>query len=123
MDNAGGVGISAIQVGEPVRIMVMNAKKPYVMINPIISEFMAPKALMNEGCLSIPGYVEQMPRYAGIRVAYFDGDGMGQVVDLSGLDAQCVQHEVDHMNGIMMPDALGPAARARLALRMQKVVP
>jgi len=121
MYDAGGIGLSAIQVGQPLRLMVMDVYKPYVMINPVLTELLEPKAKMNEGCLSIPGYVDQMDRYAGVKVTYFDLNGDGQVSDLKLLEAQVVQHEVDHMNGIVMPDVLGPAARTRLASKMAKL--
>lgn len=115
-----GVGLAAIQIGIPFRICVINiGKKEYVLINPIITAT-SDIALLNEGCLSIPTLLEQMSRYTNLSVAYFDENGESKVTAFSGMAAQAVQHEIDHMDGVLLTDKLGPAARARLASKLAK---
>jgi peptide deformylase len=76
--------------------------------------------MKNEGCLSLPGVVEMVERYPTVMVTYYDADGKRQVEKFEGIEAQCIQHEVEHLDGVIIPDKLGPAARETLAARMAK---
>lgn len=121
MYEAGGVGLSAIQIGVPLRLFVMEVKQyAYVFFNPIILSLDGKKEQMNEGCLSVPDHYEMIFRHPEIEVAFFDGKGKRQQVKFSDMEAQCVQHEAEHLDGIVMPDKLSQAARGRLLKKMQK---
>src|SRR5476649_1650438 len=103
---APGIGLAAIQIGVAQRVVTMDlAKKdephePQVFINPEITWSSAEKATYEEGCLSIPEYYEEVERPIAVKVKYLDLDGKLQEIEASGLLATCLQHEIDHTNGV-----------------------
>jgi peptide deformylase len=116
MREAGGAGVAANQVGEVVRIAVaevsgQNPRYPYkpeipltVFVNPVIEPIGEVAALINEGCLSVPGVRAEVPRRLEVRVRYVDRDGTERVELKRGLTAGTFQHEVDHLDGILIVD-------------------
>ncbi len=117
---ANGVGLSAIQIGVRLRVFVMDAKRDLVFINPRITESRGAKDFVNEGCLSLPGIVEHVERWPEVTVAATDANGNEFVLALTGIEAQCVQHELEHLDGVSIPDKLSPFARERLRAKLGK---
>jgi peptide deformylase len=122
---ANGVGLAGPQVGLSLRVVTIDvpgdeeSDKPgrglLYLVNPrLLSREGACKG--TEGCLSFPGLEIEVKRSARVRLAYQDGDGVERTLDVDGLLAVCVQHELDHLDGIVFTDRLGPVSR-RLALR------
>ncbi|MGB5347080.1 MAG: peptide deformylase [Woeseia sp.] len=123
MYEAPGIGLAATQVDVHQRLLVadVSAEKtdPYVLINPEIVEKDG-QAFTEEGCLSVPGYFEEVERAEHIRVRYLDRDGNRQESDMHGLLAVCVQHEIDHLDGKLFVDYLSEAKRQRIRKRIEK---
>ncbi len=120
---APGIGLAATQVDIHRRLLVadVSAEKddPYVLINP---EIVAQDGLevSEEGCLSVPGYFEEVERAERVRVRYLDRDGEAMEADFEGLLAVCVQHEIDHLDGRLFVDYLSEAKRQRIRKGLQK---
>ncbi len=120
---APGIGLAATQVDLHKRLLVadVSADKadPYVFINP---EILAKDGLLvtEEGCLSVPGYYEEVERAEHIRVSYLDRDGNTVEEEFEGMLAVCVQHEVDHLDGRLFVDYLSEAKRQRIRKRLIK---
>jgi len=123
MYDAPGIGLAATQVDVHRRLLVadVSAEKdhPYVLINP---EIVAQDGLevSEEGCLSVPGYFEEVERAERVRVRYLDRDGAAIEADFEGLLAVCVQHEIDHLDGRLFVDYLSEAKRQRIRKRLEK---
>ena len=119
MYHAQGRGLAAPQVGVSLRVFVMDATwkegtpAPQVFVNPVIVSRSDVMATGPEGCLSIPGITTAIARATAIRLRWTDLDGIGQEADLTGFDAICAQHEIDHLDGIVTLDRLSPEARAK----------
>jgi peptide deformylase len=126
MYDAPGIGLAAIQVGEPKRVITVDlAKKdeprqPQVFINPEIVAHSEEKTIHEEGCLSIPEYYEEVERPAEVTVRYLDLDGKAQEVAATGLLATCLQHEIDHLNGILFIDHISKLKRDRVIKKFTK---
>jgi peptide deformylase len=126
MYDAPGIGLAAIQVGVTRRIVTVDlAKKddppePRVFINPEITWRSEEKALYEEGCLSIPEIYEEVERNAQVRVKYLDLDGKEQEIEVSGLLATCLQHEIDHLNGVLFIDHISKLKRDRIIKKFTK---
>lgn len=126
MYEAPGIGLAAIQIAEPQRIVTIDLarkeepKKPVVLINPEIVWRSDEVSVYEEGCLSIPDYYEEVERPAKCRVRYLDLDGKAQELDCEGLMATCVQHEVDHLNGVLFIDYLSRLKRERVIKKFTK---
>jgi peptide deformylase len=126
MYDAPGVGLAAIQVGVPKRIVTMDVSKseteraPLVLINPEILWASEEKRVYEEGCLSIPEYYEEVERPDRVRFRYMSLDGQTVEQDADGLMATCVQHEIDHLNGILFIDYLSKLKRDRVMTRFRK---
>lgn len=126
MYRAPGIGLAAIQVGVPKRVITMDlAKKeesraPRVFINPQLLWQSEEKALYEEGCLSIPEFYEEVERPAKVRVKYLDLDGAEQEVEAEELLATCLQHEIDHLNGILFIDHISKLKRDRVIKKFAK---
>ena len=126
MYDAPGIGLAAIQVGAPKRVVTMDLakkdseKEPQVFINPEILWTSDDKATYEEGCLSIPEFYEDVERPAKVRVKYLDRDGKAQELDASGLLATCLQHEIDHLNGVLFIDYLSKLKRDRVNRKFAK---
>jgi peptide deformylase len=123
---APGIGLAAIQVGEPKRVITLDlAKKdqpnePRVIINPELLWESEETASYEEGCLSIPEYYEEVERPKAVKVKYMDIDGKSQEIDATGLLATCLQHEIDHLNGVLFIDHLSKLKRDRVIKKFAK---
>ncbi|HEX3810958.1 MAG TPA: peptide deformylase [Rhizomicrobium sp.] len=119
---ADGIGLAAIQIGAPKRIIVMDLdqkdgkKSPRVFINPKIVWASEEMATFEEGCLSVPDIWDDVERPARIRAEYLDRDGKTIEMEADGILATCLQHEMDHLEGILFLDHLSKLKRS-IALR------
>jgi peptide deformylase len=126
MYDAPGIGLAAIQVGVPKRLITADlAKKdepraPQVFINPEIVSRSEELSTYEEGCLSIPEIHEDVERPAQVRVRYLDRDGKPHEVDAEGLLATCLQHEIDHLDGVLFIDHLSKLKRDRIVKKFTK---
>ena len=127
MYDAPGIGLAAPQVGVLSRVLVMDCAKgdedepePIAMINPEVTWKSEDLNVHEEGCLSIPEEFNDVERPASVRVAYLDRDGAAQEIECDGLLATCVQHEIDHLDGKLFIDYLGPMKRQMITGRMKK---
>ncbi|MDH6264887.1 peptide deformylase [Rhizobium sp. SG_E_25_P2] len=126
MYDAPGIGLAAIQVGVPKRMVVIDLhkegedKKPQVFINPEILSSGDDRSSYEEGCLSIPDYYAEVERPAAIRVRYVDLDGKIQEIEADGLLATCLQHEIDHLNGVLFIDHISRLKREMVIKRFTK---
>jgi peptide deformylase len=126
MYDAPGIGLAAIQIGEPRRIVTMDLakkdepKEPQVFINPELLSKSGDKNTHEEGCLSIPEYYEEVERPAAVRVRYLDLDGKQREIDAEGLLATCIQHEIDHLDGVLFIDHISKLKRDRVIKKFTK---
>ena len=126
MYEAPGIGLAAIQIGVPKRVITMDLSKkeddhePPVFINPEIVWTSEETAKYEEGCLSIPEYYEEVERPAEVKVKYLDRDGKPQEVHADGILATCLQHEIDHINGVLFIDHLSKLKRDRVIKKFTK---
>jgi peptide deformylase len=125
MYDAPGVGLAANQVGVSKRLAVMDCAdkgalpQPMVIINPEILE-RADEQTMEEGCLSVPGYTDNVKRYSKLRMKALDRHGQPFELEAEGLMAQAIQHEIDHLDGKLFLDYLSSLKRERLRKKMLK---
>jgi peptide deformylase len=117
---AKGIGLAANQVDMPLRLFVLNLEaKPegeeMVFINPVISLPRGGSEEMEEGCLSLPGLYGPVVRPKQVRISAYSLEGKEIQADVSGLFARCVQHELDHLDGVLFPDRMSATARADIA--------
>ena len=117
MEKEKGVGLAAPQVGENVRVILvlLDQKKQVPMINPEILSHSDKIVSAEEGCLSLPGEWGQVERFAEVTVRYLDTKGHTNTLKLTDFNARVVQHEIDHINGILFTDHVKPASVARAA--------
>ncbi len=126
MYDAPGIGLAAIQIGVPRRIVTIDlarkeeAAQPLVLINPEIVWSSEERREMEEGCLSIPDYYETVERPDRIRVQYQDVDLKSKILEADGILATCIQHEVDHLNGVLFIDYLSKLKRDRVLKKFAK---
>ncbi len=126
MYGAPGIGLAAIQIGVAKRVVTMDlAKKdeqraPQVFINPEVTWKSEEKAVYEEGCLSIPEYYEEVERPSGVKVKFLDLEGKPQEIEASGLLATCLQHEIDHINGVLFIDYISKLKRDMVLKRFKK---
>lgn len=100
-----GIGLAAPQVGKNIRLIAINTKNgPLVILNPQISKKSFVKEWGEEGCLSVPNQFGQVKRYKKIKCLYTDKDGYASEIDATGLMARVIQHEIDHLDGILFID-------------------
>ena len=123
---APGIGLAAIQVGVPVRVIVMDlADKdeepdPRYFVNPEILDPSDELGVYQEGCLSVPEFFEEVERPATCRVKYLDYHGQEHVLEAEGLLAVCIQHEMDHLEGVLFIDHLSRLKRERILKKLKK---
>jgi peptide deformylase len=123
-----GVGLAAPQIGVLQRVIVIDVHagkehltpQPLQMVNPEIIAKSEETSIYEEGCLSIPQAHGDVERPARVTVRYMDRDGQEQQIDADGLLATCVQHEIDHLNGVLFIDHLSPLKRNMVMRRYQK---
>ena len=126
MYDAPGIGLAAIQIGVPIRMVTMDVSKseeehqPMVLINPEILWASEEKRTYEEGCLSIPEYYEEVERPDRVRFRYMNLQGETIEQDADGLLATCVQHEIDHLNGVLFIDYLSKLKRDRVTIKFKK---
>jgi peptide deformylase len=126
MYKAPGIGLAAIQVGIAKRVITLDLSKkeddhePQVFINPEITWRSGERAKFEEGCLSIPDYYEEVERPAEVKVRYLDVSGKKHEIDAKGLLATCLQHEIDHTNGVLFIDHLSKLKRDRVIKKFAK---
>lgn len=128
MYDAPGVGLAAPQIGVTKRLLVMDcvkedgaAPRPMVLVNPEVTWSSEDLSVYEEGCLSIPDQYAEVKRPALVRVAWTALDGTRQEEEFAGLWATCVQHEIDHLNGKLFIDYLGPLKRQMITRKMEKL--
>jgi peptide deformylase len=123
MYDAPGIGLAATQVDIHKRLLVtdvsMDKDEPHVLINPEILEKDG-TTVSDEGCLSVPGYYEEVERAEHIKVRFLDRDGVEVEMEAEGLLAVCIQHEVDHLDGKLFVDYLSEAKRTRIRKKLLK---
>ena len=120
---APGIGLAAIQVNVPQRVVVIdvsdNGDEPLALVNPEILEKDGIET-MQEGCLSVPGFYENVQRAERIRFRYLDREGKAVEREADGLLAVCVQHEIDHLDGKLFVDYLSDLKRGRIRKKLEK---
>lgn len=127
MYDAPGIGLAAIQIGEPVRMLVIDLAKedepkaPQIFINPQIVATGDEASVYEEGCLSIPDYYAEVERPATLTVSYVDRDGKEQTMEADGLLATCLQHEIDHLNGVLFIDHISKLKRDMVMRKFKKL--
>ncbi|MDO6522726.1 peptide deformylase [Shimia thalassica] len=126
MYDAPGIGLAAPQIGVLERLIVMDCVKegdpePTIMFNPEVLAASDETNVYEEGCLSIPEQFAEVTRPASVRVGWLDENGNPQEKDFDGLWATCVQHEIDHLNGKLFIDYLGPMKRQMMTRKSQKM--
>jgi peptide deformylase len=132
MYDARGIGLAATQVGIERRIFVMDlqepeeedgepVRKPMAFINPEILSVSDETSVYNEGCLSIPEQYAEVERPTRCRVKWQDADGGSHEEELDGLMATCVQHEIDHLNGVLFTDHISKLKRDMLMRKLAKL--
>ncbi len=126
MYDAPGIGLAAIQIGVPLRVVTMDLapkdepREPRIFVNPEIVSRSEAFACYEEGCLSIPDYYEDVERPDRVRVAYQDMKGARHELDADGLMATCIQHEIDHLNGVLFIDHISKLKRDRVVKKFVK---
>ncbi len=123
---AKGIGLAAIQIGVPKRVVVMDLAgedeepRPQYFVNPEITWKSGEKKTYDEGCLSIPDIYEPIERPAQVKARFLDYNGEKQEIEADGLLAVCLQHEIDHTNGILFIDYLSKLKRSMIVRKVQK---
>ena len=123
---APGIGLAAIQVGVPKRVVTMDLakkddpKQPQVFINPEVVWSSEETAIYEEGCLSIPEYYEEVERPKAVKVKFLDLDLKPQEIEATGLLATCLQHEIDHINGVLFIDHISKLKRDMVMKKFKK---
>ena len=135
MYDAPGIGLAAIQVGEPLRLLVIDLQEPdpedetgektirnpRVFVNPVLSDPSEEHSVYNEGCLSVPEQYAEVTRPAEITVDWQDAQGQAQRERMTGLMATCIQHEMDHLEGILFIDHLSRLKRDMVLKKLAKM--
>ena len=127
MYDAPGIGLAAIQIGVPKRIIVMDIgrdkdkKEPRYFVNPVIKNRNIEKAKYEEGCLSVPDQFAEIERPNKCEVEYLDYDGKKQLLKADGLLATCIQHEMDHLEGILFIDYLSKLKKSMIIKKLSKI--
>jgi peptide deformylase len=126
MYKAPGIGLAAIQIGVAKRVIILDLSKkegdhkPQVFINAEVTWTSKEKSKYEEGCLSIPDYYEEVERPAEVKVKYLDLDGKAHDIEAKGLLATCLQHEIDHINGVLFIDHLSRLKRSLIIKKFAK---
>ena len=126
---ANGIGLAAIQIGVPKRIIVMdiskdeNKKEPIYFVNPTIKNKSIEKATYEEGCLSVPNQFAEIDRPNSCEVDYLDYEGEKKTLKAEGLLATCIQHEMDHLEGILFIDYLSKLKKSMIVKKLSKIKP
>mgnify|MGYP001487944629 FL=1 len=123
---ANGIGLAAIQIGIPKRIIVMdickeeNKKEPRYFVNPVIKNKDILKSTYEEGCLSVPNQFAEVDRPKKCDLEYLDYNGEKKILKAEGLLATCIQHEIDHLEGILFIDYLSKLKKSMIIKKLSK---
>ena len=123
---ANGIGLAAIQIGVPKRIIVMDLskdpekKEPKYFVNPVIKSRNLEKSIYEEGCLSVPNQFAEIERPSKCDVEYLDYNGKKKLIQAEGLLATCIQHEMDHLEGILFIDYLSKLKKSMIIKKLSK---
>jgi len=123
---ANGIGLAAIQIGVPKRIIVMDIskdekkKEPRYFVNPVIKNKNPIKTKYEEGCLSVPNHFAEIDRPKECEVEYLDYNGQKKTLNAEGLLATCIQHEMDHLEGILFIDYLSKLKKSMIIKKLSK---
>ena len=123
---ADGIGLAAIQIGIPKRIIVMDIswtkgeKKPMYFVNPVIKDKDNDKSIYEEGCLSVPNQFAEIERPKNCEVEYLNYKGEKKLLKAEGLLATCIQHEMDHLEGILFIDYLSKLKKSMIIKKLLK---
>ncbi len=123
---APGIGLAAVQIGVPQRLVVIDLskedeeRKPLFMANPEIVSASEALSDYEEGCLSIPEFYEMVSRPSEVKVRYFDRQGEARELAANGILATCIQHEIDHLNGVLFIDYVSKLKRDRVIKKFVK---
>ena len=124
MYEAKGIGLAAIQIGIPKRIIVMDIgskkKEPMYFINPVIKNKNSEHSTYEEGCLSVPNQFAEVDRPSTCEVEFLDYNGNKKILKASGLLATCIQHEMDHLEGILFIDYLSKLKKMMIVKKLSK---
>ena len=126
MYDANGIGLAAIQIGIPKRIIVMDIgkrdekKEPRFFVNPVIKNKDQSKSTYEEGCLSVPNQFAEIDRPSKCEVEYLDYNGEKKILKAEGLLATCIQHEMDHLEGILFIDYLSKLKKSMIIKKLSK---
>ncbi len=126
MYDANGIGLAAIQIGVPKRIIVMDISKndekknPMYFVNPIIKNKNPETSTYEEGCLSVPNFFAEVDRPKKCDVEYLDYDGKKKILNAEGLLATCIQHEMDHLEGVLFIDYLSKLKKTMIVKKLSK---
>ncbi len=126
MYDAKGIGLAAIQIGEPLRIIVMDISKnekeknPMYFVNPVVKKKNIELSTYEEGCLSVPNQFAEIDRPSKCDVEYLDYDGEKKILKAEGLLATCIQHEMDHLEGILFIDYLSKLKKTMIIKKLSK---
>ena len=124
---ANGIGLAAIQIGVPKRIIVMDLskdpekKEPKYFVNPVIKSRNLEKSIYEEGCLSVPNQFAEIERPSKCDVEYLDYNGKKKLIHAEGLLATCIQHEMDHLEGILFIDYLSKLKKSMIIKKLSKM--
>ena len=124
---APGIGLAAVQIGIPKRIIVMdisrkeNKKEPMYFVNPVIKNVNSEKTIYEEGCLSVPEQFAEIERPNSCEVEYLDYNGKKKFLKTDGLLATCIQHEMDHLEGILFIDYLSKLKKSMIIKKLSKI--
>ena len=127
MYDAPGIGLAAIQIGVPKRIIVIDIsrdegqKNPMYFVNPVIKKKNEEKSKYEEGCLSVPDQFAEIERPNTCEVEYLDYEGKKQLLKAEGLLATCIQHEMDHLEGILFIDYLSKLKKSMIIKKLSKI--
>ena len=123
---ANGIGLAAIQIGVPKRIIVMDIStkdeknNPMYFVNPVIKNKNLETSTYEEGCLSVPNFFAEVDRPKKCDVEYLDYDGKKKILNAEGLLATCIQHEMDHLEGILFIDYLSKLKKTMIIKKLSK---
>jgi peptide deformylase len=126
MYKAPGIGLAAPQVGVAKRVVVLDlaadgeARRPMTLVNPELLWRSGERSTTEEGCLSLPGHFAEVTRPVAVRVGYLDETGTAREVEADGLLARCLQHEIDHLDGILFVDHLSALRRNMILRKLAK---
>ena len=126
MYDAKGIGLAAIQIGVPKRIIVMDIgnrekeKEPMYFVNPVIKNKNSEHSTYEEGCLSVPNQFAEVNRPSTCEIEFLDYNGNKKILNASGLLATCIQHEMDHLEGILFIDYLSKLKKMMIVKKLSK---